>query len=136
MPDVSRNGRCIKKGTCPAKYCGEVPFYYWSYFISFKIRAAIPSLSKPYLWISSFAGPDSPNTSLMPMRVIRVGHFSESTSATAAPRAADNGMFFHSENTAGLLCCSDDQFFIQRFDGMDVDHLSVNAFIGQDLSSI
>ena len=65
--------------------------------------------------------------SFIPIRHTGVGAFSESTSHTAPPRPPDDGMFFRRYHFSGLLCRFNDEFFIQRLDGMDIDYLCADA---------
>ena len=47
--------------------------------------------------------------------------------ADSASQAADDGVFLNGNDLSGLLCCCNDQLLIQRFDGVDVDDLGINA---------
>lgn len=47
--------------------------------------------------------------------------------ADCASKSSDHGVFFYGYDFAGLFCCCNDQLLIQRFDGVDVDDLGINA---------
>lgn len=53
--------------------------------------------------------------------------------ADCASKSSDHGVLFYGYDFAGLFCCCNDQLLIQRFDGVDVDDLGINAVCGKFL---
>ena len=53
--------------------------------------------------------------------------------ADCASKSSDHRVLFYGYDFAGLFCCCNDQLLIQRFDGVDVDDLGINAVCGKFL---
>ena len=49
---------------------------------------------------------------------------------------ADDVVLFNRDDTAGLLCGSNNKLFIERLDGMDIDDFNADAFFFQCIGSL
>ena len=100
------------------------------------MTSAICSAERPNSFSRSTAGPEWPYTSLTPMRVTGVGQCSESAVADCFAETADDVVLFNRDDTAGLLCGSNNKLFIERLDGMDIDDFNADAFCLQCIGSL
>ena len=84
------------------------------------------SVSRPYFFRSSSAGPDSPNVSFTPIFITCVGAFSESTSHTALPsppigNVSDSPKIYVEDNV--------DTFFLQLSEKSEKEKQPEGAFL-------